>query len=131
MTDINSVIVCGHLVRDVEKIEYLPNGTPKIEFSIASNRSVKKGEEWISESSFFNVVYFGKVAEALQKILLKGVQVVIEGSLRQDRWEKDGVKNQKIYIVANNIQLNSSARGRTESAPSESTVQIFPENIPF
>ena len=103
-SDINSVILVGRLTKDAS-VDYLPSGSPVASMSIAVNRSKKEGEQWVSEVNYFDVSLFGKSAESLRQYLLKGKQIAIQGSLKQDRWEKDGQKFSKIRIMANNIEL--------------------------
>ena len=134
--DINSVILVGRLTRDVagRDFAYLPNGTACATASIAVNRSRKQGESWVDEVSFFDITIFGKTAESLRPYLQKGKMIAIQGSLRQDRWEKDGQRFSRIHIVAENVQLlggnpngNSSASGAQEN----SATPAPPEDIPF
>lgn len=103
-SDLNSVILVGRLTRDAE-LKYLPSGSAVAELSLAINRSKKEGDQWVNEANFFDVSLFGKSAENLKQYLLKGKQVAVQGSLKQDRWEKDGQKFSKIRIIANDIQL--------------------------
>ncbi len=37
--------------------------------------------------------------------LTKGKQIAIQGSLRQNRWEKDGQKQSRVVIVADSVEL--------------------------
>lgn len=104
MADINQVILVGRLTRDSE-LRYTASGMGICKFSLALNRRVKKGDEWIEEVSYFDVTLWGKQGEALSKYLLKGKQVGVQGELRQNRWEQDGQKRSKVEINANNIQL--------------------------
>lgn len=143
MTDLNNVFVVGRLTRNVEGDEkafsYLPNGTAKVSFCIAVNISHKSSDgQYFGVVSFFDVVLFGKPAENLKKYLVKGQQIAVGGTLCQDRWEKNGVKNSKVYIRANEIQLlgkksngtaaaSPVAGGNSAPAPSDG----FPEDIPF
>ena len=125
MTDINKVVEIGRLTQDA-KVSFITNGTPKCEISIAVNRSVKKGNDWVDEVSYFNVTIWGKTAQNLEKYLKKGTQICVEGYLKQDRWEKDGQKQSRVVIVADNIQLLGSGKG--ENSQNNDT---FPENNPF
>lgn len=104
MSDINSVNIIGRLTRDAE-LSYTPSGFAICKFSVAVNRKRKQGEEWVDEVAFFDVTLWGKRGEGIASYLTKGKQVGIEGELRQDRWEKDGVKRSKVYIDGRNIQL--------------------------
>lgn len=102
--DLNVVSLCGNLTRDCE-LKYTSGGMAVGSFAIANNRSVKRNGEYVDEVSFYDVTVFGKTAENLKKYLTKGKKVVIGGSLRQDRWEKEGQKFSKVGIVADFIQL--------------------------
>lgn len=138
MTDINSVTIVGRLTRDAE-LKYTANGTAQSGFSIAVNRSVKKGEQWVEEVSFFNLDLWGKQAEGLSKYLTKGQQVAIIGELVQERWDKDGQTQSRIKIKPQNIQLLG---GKKEGGASRSAEQpqkagefdpdhAFDDDIPF
>jgi len=95
--DINVVVLVGRLTRDSE-LKYTKSGMPIARFSIAVNRSRKQGEEWVDETSFFEIDFWGKGAEAVNRYLVKGQQVGVEGELRQDRWEQDGQQRQKVVV---------------------------------
>lgn len=104
MADINSITIIGRLTRDAE-LAYTPGGMGIATMGIALDRSVKKGDEWVQEANFFEVKCFGKQAENLKPYLTKGKQIAVQGYLRQERWEKDGQKQSKVVINANDIQL--------------------------
>jgi len=105
MADINTVVLVGRLVRDAE-LKYTNNGLAITEFSIAVNTRVKQGDQWADEANFFDVTSFGRQGEAIQRYLVKGKSVGIEGRLKQDKWQnQDGQNRTKIRIVANNVML--------------------------
>lgn len=115
MTDINKVMLIGRLTKDIDTNDFANVGTTgmaRLNFSIAVNRSRKQGEEWIDEVSYFDITAWSKLAERVAQSAQKGTQVCVEGFLKQDRWEKDGKKNSRITIVADNIQILS---GRKEN----------------
>ena len=87
MADINHVILVGRLTRDAE-LKYTNTGLPLSKFSIAINRRKKVEEQWQEEAHFFDIVVWGKIAEALHPFLKKGKQIGIDGELRQNRWEQ-------------------------------------------
>ena len=128
MKDINRVSLVGRLVRDSE-LKYTNSGYAILNLSIAVNRSVKKDDKWEDEASFFDAVLFGKRAEALAEYLLKGKQVVIDGSLKQDRWEQEGKHRSKVNILVDNIQFTSE-RSTQKPAPVQK-VDDFEDDIPF
>jgi len=125
--DINHVVLVGRLTRDAE-LSYTNTGFALTKFSIAINRRKKSGDQWVDEANFFDVVIWGKRGEALNQYLTRGQQLAIDGELRQERWEKDGVKRSKVTIEATNIQLiggksdrpSSNGGGEYQSKPSQS-----------
>ena len=127
MQDINSLILVGRLTRDID-VKYSQGGKAIGTTSIAVNRSVKNGEQWVDEASFFDITLFGKTAENLKPYLVKGKQVVIKGSLKQDRWndKETGKQKSKISIVTDDIQLLGGKSDSSKPASSE-----FPEDIPY
>ena len=88
MTSLNTVALVGRVTADV-KLQFTGRDMPYIFFSVAVNRSVKKGDQYEEEASYIDCKLYGKSAEALEKYLTKGKLVSLDGSLRQNRWEKD------------------------------------------
>ena len=140
MTDLNSVCEIGRVTRDIGENDfaYLPNGTARMNLSIAVNRSVKKGDSWTDEVSYFDITVWGKTAENLKPHIKRGTQISVQGYLRQDRWEKDGRKMSKVVIVANEVRLlggkqeGQNGQPQTHSAPEPVTNEDgFPSDIPF
>lgn len=162
MTDLNHVVLIGRLTQDLGSDErsfgYVGNGQARANVSIAVNRSKKNGDQWVEEVNYFNITIWGKTAENLKPYLTKGKQICVEGHLKQDRWEKDGQKQSRVTIVADQVQLlggrgdNSQSSGSAGGAPrfqpannsnqgvfqggysSEpygDTGSDFPEDIPF
>lgn len=122
MADVNTVVLVGNLTRDIE-VRYSNNGVAIGKSSIAINRRRKNGDQWIDEASFFDFTILGKSAEGLRPYLVRGKQVAIQGSLVQDRWEKDGQKFSRVYVLAENIQLCGGNRGSGSSGYNQSASQ--------
>lgn len=120
MTDLNHVLLIGRLTRDLGSNEkdfgYVGNGQARANVSIAVNRSRKNGEQWVDEVNYFDVTIWGKTAENLRSYLQKGKQIAVDGYLKQDRWEKDGQKFSRVYVVANNVQLLGGRSDQSQMA---------------
>lgn len=110
MADVNSVVLVGNLVRDIE-VRYSNSGVAIGKSAIAINRRRKNGDQWVDEVSYFDFTILGKSAEGLRPYLVRGKQVAIQGSLVQDRWEKDGQKNSRVYVMVDNLQLCGGGNG--------------------
>jgi single-strand DNA-binding protein len=136
MTDLNHVVLIGRLTRDLGADErsfgYVANGQARANVSIAVNRSRKQADgSWGDEVNYFDVTIWGKTAENLKPFLLKGKQICVDGYLKQDRWEKDGQKQSRISIVANNVQLlggKSEGGAPVGGAPRFQPVNNAPSN---
>lgn len=144
MADINNITLSGRLTKDLE-IRKVGNDFSIGSTSIAVNRSVKKDGKYVKEAQFFDCTLVGKMADALAPYLKKGQQVCVSGSLRQDRWEKDGKTNSRIYVDVSDVALmggntgsntnNSSSGGQqsagNNNAPAYNPGEEFPSEIPF
>ena len=138
MNDLNFVVEIGRLTRDPE-LTYTQKGTAKLSFSIAVNRSVKQGNEWADQVSYFDVESWGRSAETVNQYLFKGKQVSVSGSLKQERWTAhDGSSKSRVVIVAEAVQLlggneQKQSYQQPSSIPQQSydEQQEFPSEIPF
>lgn len=102
--DINKVLLVGRLTREAE-LTYTGSGAALCKFSLAVNRRRKQGDHWIDEVNFFDIHLWGKRGESLHPYLSKGTQLAVEGQLRQERWNQDGVNRSRVSIEGINIQL--------------------------
>ena len=135
MTDINSVVLVGRITKDVGSDErsfsYIGNGTAKAVVNIAVNRGVKKGDKWEDETSFFDVVIWGKTAENLKPRLTKGTQITVSGYLKQDRWEKDGQKQSRVQVVSDMVEVPNISKKDADKVAEAFGGEAFPEDNPF
>jgi single-strand DNA-binding protein len=110
MASYNRVILVGNLTRDPE-LRYIPSGTAVTEIGLAINDRRKGANgEWIEETTFVDVTLWARTAEIASEYLNKGSNVLIEGRLKLDTWEKDGKKNSKLRVVGERMQM-LGARG--------------------
>lgn len=109
---LNSVNIMGNLTRDPE-LKYTNSGKSVCNLSIANNRVYTKNGERVTEVSYFDIEVWGAVAENCSKYLTKGSGIIVEGRLKQDRWEKDGKTQSRVRIAANNIHFMPKRDGAT------------------
>ena len=131
---LNKVMIIGHLGRDPE-MRYTPSGRSVTTFSVAVSRSWKSANgEHRSETEWFKIVAWGKLAEICKEYLNKGQQVYIEGRLQTRRWEdKEGQQRTSVEVVANEMTMLSERRDKSqnndnsiEDAPPEMDEDEFP-----
>lgn len=117
--DLNSCNFIGRLGKDPET-RYMPNGDAVASFSIAVGWKTKdkEGAEWV------NITAFGKLAEICSQYLVKGSQVFIQGRMKTDEYEKDGIKRYSTKIVADRMQMlggkSEGGNSRQSAAPAQS-----------
>lgn len=135
---INTVVLSGNLVRDPQIHD--TNGKKIASFTIAVNRKyTDKNGEKKEEVSFVKVVSYGGGASICQDRLSKGSLVVVEGRIKQERWEKDGKKNERTAVYASQIipvpsraKEEGTATPQEPEAPETNEVPIMgDDDIPF
>lgn len=117
----------GNLTRDPE-VRQAQSGTYVVSGGIAVNERMPDGQGgWKEEPSFFDFVVFGKRGEAFAKFLTKGRPVLLEGKLRQSRWQdrESGQNRSKVEVIVDNWEFAGGGRdeqgggGRGQMAPSQ------------
>ena len=132
---LNKVMIIGNLGRDPE-MRYTPSGRPVTTFSVAVSRSWKSPNgEHRSETEWFKVVAWGRLAEICKEFLRKGQQVYIEGRLKTRQWEdKEGHQRSSVELIANEMTMLGNRREKSpeeESPLEEMPPEIDEDEFPF
>ena len=113
MANLNKVMLIGNLTRDPE-IKYTPKGNAVADIGLAINRNytLDSGEKR-EETTFVDVVLWGRLAELAGQYLKKGRSVYIEGRLQLDTWDdkQTGQKRSKMRVVGETMQFLGAPRG--------------------
>ncbi len=133
MASLNKVMIIGNLGSEPE-MRFTPNGNPVTSFSVATNRVFTSPEgEKKTETEWFNVVAWNKLAEQCNQFLGKGRLVYVEGRLRTRNWEgQDGQKHYRTEVIANRITfLDRQAAGSMgdEKQEDAGSPDIEPEDL--
>lgn len=115
---LNTVNMMGNLTREPE-MKTTPSGKAVCRLSVANNHVYMKKDEKVTEVSFFDVEVWGIVAENCFKYLIKGSGVIVEGRLKQDRWEKDGKTQSRIRITASAVHFLPKKKKNVDSVVSD------------
>lgn len=138
----SNITIVGNLTGDPE-MRFTDGGSGKINFSMAVDRNWKVGDEWKTETSFFNVIAWDPVASEAARLLAKGARVMVNGRLQQRSYEKDGQKRSIVEVVADEVALSvrnvESYERRTRehreesrsSAPAAPKRTVTPSDEPF
>ena len=102
----NKVQLIGRLGQNPEIVN-LDGGNKLAKFSLAVNESYKdqKGKK-VENVQWHNVVAWGNTATIVEKYILKGQEIAIEGKLNNKTYDdKNGTTHYVTEIVANEIQM--------------------------
>jgi single-strand DNA-binding protein len=119
----NIVMLRGNLARDPE-MRTVGSGdrqTSVVNFTIATSREFTKSNGTQDKiTSFIQCEAWDSGAEAIATSFKKGDLVMVEGSLRNDSWEKDGVKHSTLKVRVNNFGKIVKTRKSEPSTKTES-----------
>lgn len=116
------------LTADAE-IRYTSDGKAVAKFNGACNRRFK--QEGQPDADFFSFVAFGKIAETFEKCSIgKGTKLLIEGEVRNNHYEKDGVKHYSEQILVNSFEFCESKGSGSIPSPAPQTDSDGFMNIP-
>lgn len=118
--EMNIVVLRGNLARDPELRVVGERKTSVVNFTVATSREFTRADGTQDKvTSFIQCEAWDTGAEAVVNTLKKGDLVMIEGSLRNDSWEKDGVKHSTLKVRVNNfapiVRTKKVANKKTES----------------
>lgn len=135
---LNKVQIIGNLGKDPE-LKYGPSAVAIASFSVATVEQWKDNDGNQQEKTeWHNIVAWRKLAEICGEYLKKGKKVYIEGKLSTRSYEKDGVKQYRTEIVAEQvIMLDSVDRSQQTETKPEPAPQTAPsgkkggDDLPF
>ena len=124
----NINILRGNLARDpdVRKVNSNGKSTSVVNFTIAVSREYTKSNgEKDKITTFVACEAWDSGAEIIGQSFKKGDLVMVEGSLRNDSWEKDGVKHNTLKVRVNNFsKITKLSRNKTQEQ-AEDAVTAF------
>ena len=125
---LNKVIIMGHLGADPE-VRYMPSGAAVTNIRVATSDIWKDRQtgERQERTEWHRIVLFNRIGEIAAQYLRKGSRVLVEGSLRTNKWQdQSGNERYTTEIIASSMQLmDNKAGGGFESAGE------IPQDIPM
>jgi single-strand DNA-binding protein len=103
--NLNRVLMTGNLTNDPELVE--TGKTKVINTLLANHLFYENGQEERQQvTTFVELKIWGVSAENFAKFARRGQEILVEGSLRQDRWEDEkGNKRSKLYLNVSTWQF--------------------------
>ena len=131
MASFNKVMLMGNLTRD-PVLEFVGGtGDAVVNFGLAVNRKVKKGDVWGDDVCFVEITAWKRQAENCQKYLSKGRPAFVEGYLKFSTWESEGQKKNKLEVVANTVQFLGSRNDSQGDSPTGRVPVSDEDDVPF
>ena len=125
---VNKVILVGNLGQKPE-MRYTATQSAVANLSIATTESWKDKEsgEMRDKTEWHKVVFFGKLAEIVEKYLDKGSSIYIEGKLQTRKWQdKSGADRWTTEIVGSELTMLGSRNAPSAAAPMYNTQSESP-----
>ena len=112
----NTVQLIGNLGKDVV-INTFESGSKKATCTIATTEFSKNAKGEIQKNTtWHNIIAWGKNAELMGKVLAKGTKVMIKGSLANRSYEKDGIKHYVTEVIVHEFVRMMEASKEKEVA---------------
>ncbi len=138
---VNKAILIGRLGKDPE-LRYTPSGRAVATFSLATSEVYQNQEGQRQENTtWHNIVCWGKTAELAKEYLRKGREVYLEGRISNRSYDdKDGNKRYISEVVVQNLKfLGSRQQGEpggaaddaAEPSPSPAASGGDEDDLPF
>lgn len=130
---LNHLAYQGRLVADPE-LKDTNSGIKVINFRVAWSEKYKDRET----KCFLDCKAFSGLAEFIEKYFRKGQEIVVEGKLNTEEWEKDGQKRSKIVLNCSAVhfcgpkQDGQAAPAAEPEVPVNMTpVEVQDDQLPF
>ena len=111
MKSYNKVTLIGRVGQDLE-VKAPQNGSV-VNFSIATTEKVGKEKE---VTDWHNIVAWNGLATIAGNFLKKGTLVLIEGSLRNDNYEKAETRSYNYKIIADKLVVLTDGKEKAENS---------------
>ena len=125
----NQIVIHGYLGRDPELKEYKNARGEKnnlVNFSVGVSRDMGDETDW------FDVTFFGRRAEVIDKFFSKGSQIIVTGRMQSDTVEKDGKKHKYWKLIGSSFDFCDSKESPRGSAIVETdSFKAAEDDIPF
>lgn len=131
--DLNVVTFTGRVANDPE-LKFTGGGQAVLEVRFAVGGRKKVREQWEDTVTWLRTTMFGKRAEGLAKILVKGERIAVTGKLEVREFDrKDGTKGTSVEVFSDDLVLLGSKRQDGGGRQNEHSGDTFGDGdkIPF
>jgi single-strand DNA-binding protein len=124
----NKVILKGRLTVDPD-LKTTTTGIEYCTFSVAIDRYAAKDKEKITD--FIPCKAWRQTAVFINKYFSKGKEILLDGSMQVDKYEKDGENRTYTYVNVNNVEFcGGKSDGQAKPDLSESQDKLNNAGVP-
>lgn len=114
---LNEVRLLGNVGKDCD-MKHSQSGNAVAKFSLATTESYKKEDgEWVNNTTWHNIVCFGKTAEYCAKSIIKGAVVFVGGKISISEYaDSNGDKKSSFSIIADKVLIISGKKENSDNS---------------
>lgn len=124
---VNKVTLLGNVGKDPE-YRVIPSGVGVASFTLATTESFKNANDTYEDrTEWHNLECWRGLADTVNKYVRRGQKLYIEGKLKTESYEKDGITRYRTKIVVNELIMlggkdsqSSDGSGYAPAAPQQS-----------
>lgn len=119
----NKAILIGRLGKDPE-LKQLGDNNAVCNVSMATGEKHKdKSGQIVETTEWHNLTFWGSQAETIAKFCTKGSQLMVEGKIKTETYEKDGQKVYSTKIVVSQFEFLGTKSSGDQQQASQPTIQ--------
>ena len=123
---VNKCVMQGRLTKDVE-VKQTQGGIPYANFTVAWSEKYKEKED----KCFLTCKAWRGTAEFLGKYFGKGSELIVEGRLITEEWEKDGQKQSRVVLEADKVHFAGKKADNAGGDKGAAFVDVDDASLPF
>lgn len=123
----NLVILKGRLTKSPTLL-FSKSGISYTSINIAVDRYSKDKD---SNADFINCTAFGKTAELIAERFIKGQEILIEGNLKVDVFEKEEKKQYKTSVMIERVEFCGSKKNESKETEEGEATETDPNSDEF
>lgn len=132
MASLNKVMLIGNIGR-IETKAFQDGKVVNASLAVSENYKKRDGEQ-VENTTWFNLVVNGKLADIFDQYVEKGAKVYVEGRLRERRYtSRDGSDRSVLEVMVQQMQMLSKKEQDKPSGPDAdpAVAQLVDDDIPF
>ncbi|MCB9793683.1 MAG: single-stranded DNA-binding protein [Alphaproteobacteria bacterium] len=126
MRTFNRITLLGRVGKPPE-VRQSAKGVDVARLTLATNRPVRDGEQWVEQADWHNIVCFDQTARFVAERVAVGDALLVDGELRYEHWTDEAGQARRTPRVFARVL---SWIGRPERPPSLSSAAAYADGPP-